>query len=239
LRLSPEGALERQITHAEKYGYLEQVKAIASYDLLIDEKWVNGVRSKQRWGQREAETAVDETIRAARYLSENRIPGVSLILSAQGVEPRQYLRCAQAVSEFMGSDDWLGLGGWCITGKIPKRTLPAFRETVNIVIPWAAHAGIGHIHLWGVVYAPALASISSLCDKYGLSLSVDSVGPSLRPVFGEWGYADWKDPSYKRAPVEIRGLHRAAHVNATRKWLQGFDPLRYLEPWQPSLFYQG
>jgi hypothetical protein len=238
-RVSHAAALDRQIRHAEEYGYLDQIEATASYDLLIDEKWDgNGVRSKSRWSQEEAEAAVEETITAAQYLSENRglVPGRRLVLSAQGVTPSQYLRCTQGVVRAMSDGDYLGLGGWCIVGKMPGQMMPSFRATMSTVIPWAAGAGVRRVHLWGVVYAPALAHLAALCDLHGVELSTDSAGPSLKPCLGEWGYADWRDPRYRGAPVETLGLHRAEHVQLTREWLRTFDTQRYLRPWQPGLW---
>src|SRR5438067_2507630 len=83
-RLSFGAALERQLAHAEHYSYAERITHRASYDLLIDEKWQEGVRSKARWTEADAEDAVDTTVQAAAYLAEHR--GKSqVILSAQGV----------------------------------------------------------------------------------------------------------------------------------------------------------
>jgi hypothetical protein len=54
-RLSYEAALERQVAHAEHFGYTPQITHRASYDWLIDEKWEGGVRSKARWSEHDAE----------------------------------------------------------------------------------------------------------------------------------------------------------------------------------------
>lgn len=235
-RLAFDAALRRQHEHAEEYGYAEQVTGLASYDLLIDEKWTDGIRHKCRWSEEEAEAAVSETVGAARFLARqrNRIP---LILSAQGVTPRQYLDCVKRVIPYLDDTDILGLGGWCIIGKMPKRMVPAFRDTIRLVIPFIAHEGIKHIHIWGVLYAPALGWLLWLCDQHGIRLSTDSSGPSRRPAFGEWGYADWHDPHYKRPPVETRGLERARHVEAVRDWLANFRQTQYYKC-PPESFHQ-
>lgn len=220
-RLSPEAALDRQIQHAETYDYSNQITHRASYDLLIDERWAEGRRKKERWTENEAEFAVKITIKAAEYLNKNRQSGIGCIMSAQGVTPRQYLKCTQQVVPFMAENDIFGVGGWCILGKKPG-LLPVFRETMRQVIPFIARAGIKRAHIWGVCYAPGLAEILALCDEYGVALSTDSVGPSIRPARGQWGYAGWINHNYVRPEPEIRGLERARHVQAVRDWLANF-----------------
>ena len=71
-RLSIEAAFDRQVIHAHTYGYAEQVTHRASYDLLIDEKWENGRRHKERWSELDAQDAIAETVRAAAYLASHR-----------------------------------------------------------------------------------------------------------------------------------------------------------------------
>lgn len=228
-RLTFEAALERQITHAIKYGYATQITHRASYDLLIDEKWEDGIRSKRRWTEQEAISAVETTVNAAQYLVNHR-NGTALILSAQGVSPTQYLDCARQIFPLLDNErDMLGLGGWCITGKLPRVMMPVFKQTMELVIPAAAHAGIRRVHLWGVLHAPALAQVLYLCDQHNILLSTDSSGPTTRPAFGSWGYADWTDLTYRRQPVEIRGIERARHVQATRDWLATFRDSSYYQ----------
>jgi hypothetical protein len=235
-RLSLDAALRRQYEHAEKYGYTDQVTGLASYDLLIDEKWTDGIRRKCRWSEGEAEAAVSETVKAARFLAQHR-NGIPLILSAQGVTPRQYLGCVERVIQYMRDDDILGLGGWCIIGKMPKIMMPVFRDTIRLVVPFVAREGVKRVHIWGVVYAPALGWLLWLCDRYGIKLSTDSSGPSRRPAFGEWGYADWHT-NIKPPPVEIRGLERARHVRLVREWLANFRWTQYYRCPPESMGYQ-
>src|SRR5215471_2162413 len=71
-RLSFDHALQRQIAHAYEFRYANLVEALVSYDLLIDETWQDGERSKLRWSVESAEYAVNETIGAARYLASQR-----------------------------------------------------------------------------------------------------------------------------------------------------------------------
>jgi len=95
-RLSFEAVLHRQIAHAYQFRYTHCVSHVASYDLLIDEKWQDVQRSKACWESDEAELAVKETVAAALYLSKQRrrlrsVFGhqVYFVLSAQGVELAQ------------------------------------------------------------------------------------------------------------------------------------------------------
>ncbi len=232
-RLCVEEALDRQIAHAQQYGYAARVTHRASYDLLIDEKWEGGVRSKARWSEQDAEQAIATTVHAAAYLASHR-HGTQAILSAQGVSAQQYLRCAQQIVPLMESGDMFGLGGWCLTGKLPAQIMPVFRETMRLVIPFLGQQGIKRVHIWGVCYAKALGELLWLCDSYGIELSTDSSGPSVRPAFGAWGYAEWRNPWYVRPAVETRGLERARHVEATRTWLSAFRTTPHYGPMQPQ-----
>ena len=232
-RLDFQSAYQRQIDHAEKYKYAKQVTHMASYDLLIDEKWTDGQRRKERWSENEAEAAVKETVAAADWIrGRTNFP---VILSAQGVTATQYLKCTQEVAPMVRPCDMFGLGGWCIIGKRPKQMMPVFRETIRLVIPFLAQTDVDRVHIWGVCYGPALGELLWMCDQHGLRLSTDSAGPQRRPAFGVWGYKGWVDKSYQRPSVSTRGLERARHVRATREWLSNFRGTEfYQEPLEPS-----
>ncbi|MBO0796762.1 MAG: hypothetical protein J2P36_38265 [Ktedonobacteraceae bacterium] len=218
------------MAHAEHNGYASAITHRASYDLLIDEKWERGRRYKARWSELDAAIAVETTVRAAAYLTHHRA-GVKLIVSAQGVSARQYLQCAQQIMPLLEPGDLFGLGGWCITGKLPAQILPVFRETMRLVIPFLGREGVKQVHIWGVCFAKALGELLWLCDEWGMALSTDSTGPSIKPAMGEWGYAEWRDPLYQRPAPAIRGLERARHVQATRDWLASFRSTpHYIEP---------
>lgn len=249
-RLSFQDALHRQIAHAYRFGYVDRVSHLASYDLLIDEKWQDGERCKIRWTRSEATVAVQETVEAARYLAGQRhfLRGVfdrpvGLALSAQGVEVEQYMRCAQQIVPLMEEGDIFGLGGWCITGLLPDTILPSFREIMSEVIPSLGFQQVKRVHIWGVIFPEALGYLLSLCDRAGIHLSTDSSGPSRYPTLGQWGYGSWRDSRYKKpsvlasckvtdehgrkAPVCLpetfcQGLERARHVQLTREWLAHF-----------------
>lgn len=250
-RLSFEQALARQVRHAEAYSYANQITHRASYDLLIDEKWADdGRRHKARWREEEAEAAVRETVEAARFLARHRA-GLALVLSAQGVSARQYLACAEQIVPLLSADgDIFGLGGWCITGLFKSRMRPVFQETMHLLIPFLGARRVAWVHLWGVVYPAAIGELQYLCDRHGLLLSTDSAGPSLAPVRGEWGFAEWrrkgapapilesckaKDARGNKAPTcppgaRCRGLERARHVAATSHYLEHIDSTKHYRP---------
>lgn len=226
-RLEFPAALDRQLAHAARWGYADQVTHTASYDLLIDEVWTGGNRYKRRWSEAAAWEAVRETIDAAEYLSRHY--AAPRILSAQGVTAAQYRECAARVLEWFDTDtDIFGLGGWCILGKMPSLMMPTFQETITQVIPLLARAGVKQVHIWGVLYAPGLGQLLYLCDQHGLKLSTDSAGPSMRPCNGVWGYADWYS-EITPPPVEERGLRRAEHVQLVRDWLADFRQTQYYQ----------
>lgn len=222
-RLTFRAALERQQQHAEKYGYTHLITHRATYDLLIDEVWSDGNRSKRRWTVAAAESAVEETISAAQFLNQHR-GSVSLIISAQGVDAPQYLRCVQGLLPLFREGDVLGLGGWCITGKFPKQMMTVFSATVKSVIPFIAREGIQRVHIWGVIYPAALAVLYNVAHEHGIAISTDSMGVNLNPVYGEWGYGSWRDNAYCRPTSAAQlGADRARHAALTRQWLETFS----------------
>jgi hypothetical protein len=248
-RLSIEAAYERQLIHADTYGYAAQVTHRASYDLLIDEKWFAGQRFKARWSEQDAEDAVAETVRAAAYLAAHR-QGTSAILSVQGVSTRQYLTCAQRIVPFLAAGDILGLGGFCILGKIHS-LLPVFAQTMTGLLPFLRREGVSWVHLWGVCWPAALEILSWLAVQYDIKVSVDSAHPSLHPVQGQWGYGPWRVKGYVQPQVQetcrqhqfdqcnrCRGLERIRHVAATSTWLARFPvqtPVLLKRPQQLAL----
>lgn len=205
-RLSFDHALQRQIAHAYEFRYAHLVDELVSYDLLIDEVWKDGARSKDRWSVDAAEFAVQETINAAEYLASQRqridnVFGhhVKLVLSAQGVEAEQYRRCTEAIVKVMKPDDVFGLGGWCITGLRRHEMLPAAAVMLPGVFEVLGNAGVKRVHVFGVIIPALLGFLLYLCDEYGIQLSTDSSGPCREPAeHGRWGYGSWTDPTYKK-----------------------------------------
>jgi hypothetical protein len=175
--------------HVEKLGNWERrfaqsqgwkqwnFSVIASYDLLIDEVWVDDFRQKQRWSVVEAERAVNQTVAAAQYLNLQRktLQPRILLLGCQGVNAAQYRRCVERVLEVAAPGDWIGFGGWCILGHLKfKHYLFEFFKVLNECVELVARAKIKHIHLFGVRYEPAVAAMQWTCDRYGISCSTDS-----------------------------------------------------------------
>ena len=227
-RLTFSEALERQIEHAEKWAY--NVEARVSYDLLIDEVWKDGQRHKKRWSVQDAEKAVHETVAAAKFLSENRHNIEHLVLSVQGVDAKQYIKCTEQVLDHLDPKrDWLGLGGWCAVGKMPSVMMPVFRDTIRLLIPYLANKQVKHVHIFGVLYPYALGELLWMCDQFEISLSTDSAGGQLKPCFGDWGYGDWRDNNYKQAPVDLRSIDRRKHLEQTRRWLYDFRASQYYQ----------
>jgi hypothetical protein len=191
-RLSPQGALERQLNWekqaSEFWGKPWQVYVLASYDFLIDETWVENEREKRRWSAADAEGAVVETIENARFLASQReaLTPRKLILTAQGVSADQYEYCVDQILEFATPDDWIGLGGWCILGTpIGKPWLPVFWQVLQRCIPKIAAAGVRHVHIFGCTYLPAISGLLWLADKYGITVSADSSRPILDHTRGD------------------------------------------------------
>lgn len=220
-RLSFQQAVERQESHAQKHNYDGQITHRATYDLLIDEVWHEGNRSKRRWSETDAEEAVTETIHAAQWLDQHR-NGLSLIISGQGVNAAQYLRCVDRLLTFFRDGDILGLGGWCIIGKMSRQMMPVFKETVRQVIPFVAKQGIKRVHIWGVIYPSALSVLLKEAVEQQVTVSTDSMGPCLQPAFGQWGYGSWRNNQYQRPPLHLLGPDRIKHAALTRQWLDSF-----------------
>lgn len=221
--------LDIQILHSIKYNFRDKVSHLASFDLLIDEIWTNGNRHKRRWSENDAWEAVRITVEAAHYLSKHYRFG--RILSAQGVTAQQYLDCTiKVLTYFNPEQDIFGLGGWCISGKMPRIMREPFDDTMVLVIPALARSGVKRVHIWGVMDIRFLGPLLFLCDEYELELSTDSTGPSVRPTKGVWGYRGWVDPNYKRPSTLVRGLHRKIHVERTREWLLNLRTTTFYKP---------
>jgi len=206
-RLTPEQALDRHLRwegdFSEMCGSSWQAEMLASYDRLIDEKLVDGERKKIRWSVREGESAVIETVEAARYLASRRrdLWPRSLVLACQGVDEVQYAECVSEVLRFVTPDDTIGLGGWCILGR-RQRLLPVFKRTVEAVAPMIARAGLSAVHIFGVLWEPALAYLLAVADEYQLRVSTDSSKPVIAVT--------WSNP--RKAGVRSEELSANANV---------------------------
>lgn len=183
-RPSHAGALACQLDWearaSDAWGAPVIAEAIVSHDVLIDEVWTGATRVKHRWSVAEAESAVEETVSAADYLSRQRaaLAPRRLVLSCQGVDAPQYTRCAERVIAVSEPADWIGLGGWCILGRW-RSWLPVWWETLRAVLPLVAASGVTRVHAFGVLWPVALGGLVWLADRYGIAVSCDSTAPLL------------------------------------------------------------
>lgn len=198
-RLTPGAALDRQLNWenraSEKWGCPYQHKAVVSYDLLIDEKWTGGRKKKERWDVSDADRAVRVTVEAAKYLASQRerLKPRQLVLAAQGVDAIQYAECAAGVLNHCLPGDVFGLGGWCILGR-EKKWLPTFWGAMRKVLPMVAAKGLKRIHIFGVMWRPALGGLVWLADRNGLTVSTDSKKAASDCT---WLTAEWKQTGRK------------------------------------------
>jgi hypothetical protein len=203
--------------------------------LLIDEVWVGTERYKQRWTVKQADHAVAVTVDAASYLAlqRQRLKPRRLILSCQGVDAIQYRECVVEILKVATPKDWVGLGGWCLLGRQTK-WMPEFFATCYEVLPLIASAGIKHVHIFGVLYFPALGGLLWLCDQYNLTVSTDSTRPILQTT--------WKSAQNRRR-ANIQCSYWRDNVNWWKmtlaqlrysKWYR--QPVKYLATRQLALF---
>jgi len=208
-RLTPAQALDRQLRWEARasraWGAPWQAHALVSYDRLIDETWTEGARVKRRWSVAAAEAAVRETVAAAAYLvgQRDRLGPRRLVLACQGVTPAQYTACAEAVLAHAGTGDWLGLGGWCILGRHTS-LLPSFWATLHGVLPLAARAGVGHVHVFGVMWQRALGGLVYLADQAGLTVSTDSSAPILACTYPNPRKAGVRHPYWRENVARLK-----------------------------------
>lgn len=221
-RKTPETALLRQLkweqSASQKLGVAWQSEAIASYDLLIDEVWTDLGKFKRRWSVNEAWSAVKETVDAASYLASQRsyLAPRHLVLGCQGVDADQYRECTMAVLGHAAETDWIGLGGWCILGRMPS-WIPTYWETLHQVMPLIAQSSVKHVHLYGSLLDESLAPLLWFCDRLGLTCSADS----KRPV---------TDVTY---PDPVRAGVRRPYWKDNVRWWQ-----EHLENMRDSKFYR-
>lgn len=232
-RLAPDAALARQLRWEDrasnKWGASYRHNAVVSYDLLIDEKWTNGRKAKERWGVAEADRAVRVTVDAAAYLAgqRDRLAPRRLVLACQGVDHLQYQECAAGVLAHCRPGDVFGLGGWCILG-LQRSWLPTFWAAMRRTLPLVASAGLSHVHIFGVMWQAPLGGLLWLADQHGLRVSTDSKKAAMD--------CTWKD--FKRA-----GARADTWEENVAWWDRELSGLRasrfYREPPAPRLSRQG
>lgn len=232
-RLTPEAALARQLRWedraANKWNTPYRHRAVVSYDLLIDEKWVGGKRKKERWSVADAERAVRVTVDAAAYLASQRerLEPRRLVLACQGVDASQYAECAAGVLAHCLPGDVFGLGGWCILGWF-KSWIPTFWDAMRRTLPLVERAGLTRVHIFGVTYLPVLGGLVWLCDRHRLALSTDSSGPVLSVTWKNVKQAGAKCPDWegntawwRKALAELRASPHYREPPRTRTSRQG------------------
>lgn len=229
-RLTPATALERQLAWearaADVWGAPVAAEAIVSYDLLIDEVWSGNDRTKRRWSVADAERAVGVTVDAAAYLAARRreLAPRALVLSCQGVDAAQYTACVAAVLAHAQPGDWLGMGGWCIVGRW-QSWLPEFRRTVAAIMPLAADAGLSRVHVFGVLWEPALAALVWHADQHGIAVSTDSTAPLLAATRGNGRKAGLRGTDF-RTNIDWWRAHLAGLRSS--RWYRAHEDARQL-----------
>jgi len=172
-RLTFEGALDRQLMYEKKCGFVSE--KIVSYDLLIDEQLQADRQIKARWNEKAGWLAVETTIAAADFLAAHReeLQPRRLVLSCQGVTPKQYIECMKEILEIAKPNDVIGLGGWCIVGQ-QRHLSKIFWEAINAVLPMIANAGMKDVHVFGLAYVPLIRDFAIACRSLGLQCSNDT-----------------------------------------------------------------
>jgi hypothetical protein len=191
IRLHPKDALERQLqykTYLEKECAGIHFEGLAIYDNMVgvDEIMLcdqNGIYRKQkvRGNEETSLSAIQSTLDAADYYYTQRSRiDTKIIWIAQGIHPRQYIdACALPLLEYASSEDYFGLGGFCIIGRSKKRMLPIFYETVHELVPLVKKKGIQRIHVFGVSVPEAIEYLHTECKKYGIESSTDTSAPEV------------------------------------------------------------
>jgi hypothetical protein len=183
-RLTYQGALNRQLAFEDRTGF--QSKFLVSYDRIVDESpTVHGERKKRRVNLTTADSYVQQTIDAAKFLADQRddLYPRRLVLSNQGVTPDQYIGCLKETLKFAEPTDVIGLGGFCIIGQIPRFTKDYF-EVLERALPLLRKKGVRRLHIFGVGVFKTLIRTHVQCWRYGVTPSYDTSSLELNAVYG-------------------------------------------------------
>jgi hypothetical protein len=193
IRLLPWSALDRQTRFEEQLRWSNNdhtfhCEALCIYDQMagVDEAIVDGKKVKRRGTQESARAAVEETLRVAEYYARNRdrVRG-RLMFAGQGVDANQYVNnCVIPMMDVMRPGDYFAFGGFCIIGKMPKRMMPVFAETLPRVLDTLIPFGIRRFHLLGVMYPEAVTLAAGEARRRGVEISTDSSGAETSGVHG-------------------------------------------------------
>lgn len=184
-------ALQRQLgleaTIEERHGREWHYEALVTLDqvLGVDEFIVEGKQVKQRGTEETARPAIKFTLESAEYYASQRskIRG-NIIFACQGATPEQYVNeCVTPMLDIMQKGDWLGLGGFCIIGKVPSLK-PLFYATLERCIPLAKRKGITRFHILGVTAPDAILIATSIAKRFKVKISTDSSSIEVNSVMG-------------------------------------------------------
>lgn len=186
-RLTPKQALIRQWTHRNRIRDVLQLPywdftAVSIYDQMagVDEAIINGRKVKIRGTEESAQYAIEETLRSANFYAKNRhIFNSSLIFIGQGINPDQYVNaCVIPMFDLFNNRDWLGLGGFCIIGRISSLK-SVFYETLVRLIPLAKAKNIKRIHIFGVCVTDVIREVTRLARIHQIHISSDGCTPEI------------------------------------------------------------
>lgn len=183
-RLSFEDALNRQLMFEKNVG--RRAEALVSYDRLVDEQINDTGQFKKRVDSSTGSEYVEETIRAAEFLSSKRhgLGQRKLILSCQGTSTEQYLQCIESILDFAEPEDIIGFGGFCILSK-SKTYEKEFYEVISKAFPMIRDAGISRIHIFGMGVFRVLVQTDIFARMNGIECSYDTSAPEMNAVFGK------------------------------------------------------
>lgn len=232
VRLTPEDALQRQITYRDYLRTLVQdvsfnYEALSIYDNMIgvDETVVcdsYGCRKvKSRGTVETAQGAISSTLHSAQYYATQRdVIDTKIIWIAQGVTPKQYVyECLEPMLTMAKTSDYVGMGGFCIIGKMKKVMLPVFFETLDLLLPMVQKKGIKRIHLFGVGIPDAVTYFAKQCQKFNIEGSTDTSAPEVAAVcFGGVYTKQGRQMSANAFMKKTRRLH-------WKKW-EDYNPIK-------------
>lgn len=157
----------------------------------VDEAVIDGVKVKVRGTEESAAAAVEATLEAARYYSTQRrhIRG-RIGWVGQGIDAAQYMGCVKAMLPYFRQGDIIGLGGFCIWGRMPRRMQDTAHETIARVVNWGKRRGIREYHMLGVMYAPAVQWAAGLAQARRVRFSTDGSAPEQAACIGGRGYLE-------------------------------------------------
>jgi hypothetical protein len=195
-RLFPWQALDAQLRYEEQLRWWTgdqtfHFEALFIYDdpAGVDEAVIDGIKVKVRGTEKSAAAAVESTLDAARYYSTQRKHIRARIgWVGQGIDAAQYMGCVRAMLPYFRRGDIIGLGGFCIWGRMPRRMRDTAHETIARVVNWGRRRGIREYHMLGVMYAPAVQWAAGLARVRRVRFSTDGSAPEQAACIGGRGY---------------------------------------------------